>query len=51
MQKINATIEREAVLIANRISFSVDDNLDFVFNSKEDHKKAIKAFKKALVLK
>ena len=50
MRKIKATIEREAVLIANRISFVVDDNFDFVFNCKEDHKKAIKVMKAALVL-
>ena len=50
MKQIFATEERRNVLVANGVNFAVDVDLCFVFPSISDYKKAIKAFRKALVL-
>ena len=50
MKKIFATEERRMVLMRNGISFKVDDELNFIFNSDADKKKAVKVLKGALCL-
>lgn len=49
-KKIFASEERRMVLLQNGVNFSVDDELNFVFPSEADSKKAVKVLKGALCL-
>lgn len=49
-KKIFASEERRMVLLKNGVNFSVDDELNFVFPSEADSKKAVKVLKGALCL-
>lgn len=49
-QEIFATAERRKALEAFGIKYCVDQDLNFVFKSKEEEKKAVKVLKAALEL-
>ena len=50
MKKIFATKSRQKVLDECGIKWRIDQDLNFVFDNKDDEKKAVKALKNALEL-